>query len=305
MAVCTTSGLPSMTGVDGPREPSGDLGHLTQGRGGSRGEGEQALRLRRAHGCGVGLRDPSVLVPALHRLSFRRPHGRHVCAPPGGRSIFPHNAPPKTGGMPSRDLRGQLREGFGAAPTPDAGPAGRPVAIRGLASGPLRARRHRPARAAGSGCDDLPPLSTTALTCRNIAVVGEKSGKRAVVAGNGGVKWGKREGRGVLDRVGRGGGRDVSRDAQPPTRRQGPALPAREVPRPDVRRPRRDPGPGALPLRLPDGRVPQGDPADAAAPTTSKAVRDYPCLPVRRLRRGARQAGPGDHPGRRCAPTPA
>ena len=67
-------------------------------------------------------------------------------------------------------------------------------------------------------------------------------------------------------------------------------------------------GAGALPLRLPDGRVRRADRATArdrrcrpeGRPATTAA-----CSSPRRIRRGARQAGPDHDPGPRCATTPA
>ena len=102
----------------------------------------------------------------------------------------------------------------------------------------------------------------------------------------------------------RGGGEvRVPRYPHPASRREGPALPAREVPRPAGRRPRRHQGPGALPLRLSHGRVRADRDPDAAGPDV---VQGGPRLPARLPRRRHDEAP--DRQGRltirRCASTP-
>ena len=125
-----------------------------------------------------------------------------------------------------------------------------------------------------------------------------------------GAKWStvaRGGGQGLISapvaRRARGGGAGVPRHLPPAPRREGPAVPAGEVPRRAGRRHGDHQGPGALPLRLPDGRVRQ---------RITEALRDGPGRQPRRSattagcffagasRRGAGQAGP-DHRSRRPA----
>ena len=91
----------------------------------------------------------------------------------------------------------------------------------------------------------------------------------------------------------------------PAPRRQGPAVPAGQVPRRAGRRPGDHPGPGALPLRLPrrrvrpDGRAHAGRRRSPASRPATTSGCSSPAPPTRR-----RTSRAGSPSRRRCATTP-
>src|SRR5205085_969242 len=160
------------------------------------------------------------------------------------------------------------------------------------ATWPLFVARAAPGVAVrGPGCPDRAPTTAgPAVTCGFASRNCPFSCRNALTMEESGVTWRTSEREGWDCRV--------PGHPHPAPRRQGPAVPAGEVPRRAGRRRGDHTGAGALPLRLHPRRLrAQGRGAAVRVADVAARPRLRPDVLLQRLRRDAGQAGPGHAAG--------